>query len=489
MNTAFPVGLLALPLVSSPLAYFAGRLSGNRRSAAQAVTLAALLAGWGIFVVLARQLAAGDMPQFEHGMIVFRMDGLALFMVFLALGLSTLATMFAHRVLAARAGSEKYYAALLVLTGALIGLAVARDLFNLWVWFETMIAASYLLVVIFHEEGFSLEAGFKYVVQSAIGSGLVVFGIALILLETGTLNLDLIQQAAASGALIGVGGALCFIGFGVKIAIVPMHTWLPDVYTQSPSVSSAVLAGAVSKAGLVGLLRVVAALGVAIPWPDLLMIFGTVTIIAGNFLALRQREIKRLLAYSSMSHLGYVLLGIGFGLYAGQTLGVYGGLFHALNHSVMKGLAFFCVGLALYLTGRPGGQEHGFLVSDLDGLARRSPLVALAFTLALFSLAGVPPLAGFMSKWQIFAAGLAAGSPWVTALVVLAALNSVLSLGYYLPVVNALYREAPSGALPAFQPPLAMLVPLIVLAGLIIVLGLWPDAIAWLLAPASALGG
>ncbi len=489
MNAALPVGLLTLPLLSSPLAYFVGRFSGRRHGLAQFVALVVLLVAWAMFVAMAGQLAAGETPQFEYGMIAFRLDGLAMYMAALALGLSTLAVFFARQMFQARAGSEKYYAALLALTGAMIGLAGARDLFNLWVWFETMIAASYLLVVIFHDEALNLEAGFKYVVQSAMGSGLVVFGIALILLDTGTLNLDLIAQAAPHSAMAAIGSALCFIGFGVKVAIVPMHTWLPDVYTQSPSVSSAVLAGAVSKAGLVGLLRVTAALSAAIPWADLFMLFGAASILAGNLLAFRQRDVKRLLAYSSMGHLGYVMLGIGFGLHAGQTAGVYGGLFHALNHSVMKGLAFFSIGAALYLLSRPVGREHGLRLDDLAGMARRCPLLALALTLALFSLAGIPPLAGFMSKWQIFAAGLAANSPWVTALVVFAALNSVLSLGYYLPVVNALYREGASEGQTRLPLPRLMAIPLVVLSFLIVLLGLWPDAVRWLVAPASVLGG
>lgn len=485
MNAAIPVSLIVLPLVSSPLTYLAGRLMPRWTAVARQVALVALLGAWVIFALVARDYSAAVVFRLEG--VAFRVDGLSLLFTALALALGTLAVIFSGPFMAGKSGEEKYYALLLALTGAMIGLACAADLFNLWVWFEAMVVASYLLVVFYREKTASLEAAVKYLVQSAVGSVLVVLGIALVLAHTGTLDLEAVRAAESSPVLL-VAGMLFLAGFGVKIAIVPLHTWLPDAYTESPSAISAVLSGVVTKAGLIALLRVLAALaGFVLSWGAALMLFGALNIVMGNLLALRQRSVKRLLAYSSMSQIGYILLGLGVGVYVGETAGLQGGLFHLLNHGLMKGLAFFCAGAVLYAIGRVNGNEHSLTIDDLGGLARRYPLLALAFTLALLSLGGVPPLAGFMSKWQIFAAGLGTGTAWIDLLVIFAALNSVLSLGYYLPVVNALFRDETSLAVQHGRGlPLAVLVPVVVLAAALLLVGLWPGALTWLTQPAAA---
>ncbi|MBI5668585.1 MAG: hypothetical protein HZC41_11315 [Chloroflexi bacterium] len=485
MNTVIPVSLIVLPLVSSPLTYFAGRLLPRQTALARTISLLALLGAWLVFALVVRDYTAP--VEFRLEGIVFRVDGLSLLFAALALALGTLAVIFSGPYMAGKTGEEKYYALLLALTGTMIGLACAADLFNLWVWFEAMVVASYLLVVFYREKSASLEAAVKYLVQSAVGSVLVVLGIALVLAQTGALDLDAIRAAGTSPLLL-VAGVLFLIGFGVKIAIVPLHTWLPDAYSQSPSPVSAVLSGVVTKAGLIALLRALAALaGFTLSWSAALMLFGVLNIFTGNLLALRQRELKRLLAYSSMSQIGYILFGLGVGLYVGESSGLQGGLFHLLNHGLMKGLAFFCAGALLYAAGRINGNEHALKIDDLSGAARRYPLLALALTLALLSLGGVPPLAGFMSKWQIFVAGVGTGESLITLLVIVAALNSVLSLAYYLPVINVLFRETPSALIERGRTlPLAIIIPIIVLAAALLLVGLWPDALTWLTQPASA---
>ena len=219
-----------------------------------------------------------------------------------------------------------------------------------------------------------------------------------------------------------------------------MHTWLPDAHAQAPSGISALLSGVVIEAGLIALLRAWrsvgrrnAVLGV------LLMVLAAVNMLLGNLMALRQKQVKRLLAYSSLSHVGYMLLGIGIAIYAGQPGGAQGGLFHLVSHGMMKGLAFLAAGALIYAASGAShdtSQDHGLTLSDLDGAARRYPFTALALSIAVLGLGGLPPLVGFMSKWQIFVAGFEAQSVAVAALVVFAALNSVLSLAYYAPMVN-----------------------------------------------------
>ncbi|MBC6936310.1 MAG: hypothetical protein DWB42_10785 [Chloroflexi bacterium] len=486
MNPAVPVSLIIVPLAASPLPYLIGRLPRRIFLTPRWIALAALAVVWVVFALMMRDYVAPVTLQFEA--VAFQVDGLSLLLAALALALGTLAVIYSGPYMAGQTGEEKYYALLLVLTGAMIGLACAADLFNLWVWFEAMVICTYLLVAFYRQRPTSLEAGVKYLVQSAVGSVLVVLGIALVLAQTGTLDLAAIRQATGDATLMPVAGALFLIGFGVKLAIVPLHTWLPDAYAESPSGISAVLSGVVTKAGLVALLRVAAALaGITLSWGVLLMAFGTLNILVGNLLALRQTQIKRLLAYSSMSQIGYMLLGLGIGIYTGESSGIQGGLFHALNHGLMKGLAFFAVGAVLYALGRLSGGEHTLGIGDLRGTARRYPLIGLALTLALLSLGGVPPLAGFMSKWQIFAAGVGTGTGWIDALVIFAALNSVLSLAYYLPVINMLFQDSSSTAgQTARCLPVAIVLPVVLLAVAMLVVGLWPGALMWLTQPATS---
>jgi proton-translocating NADH-quinone oxidoreductase chain N len=481
------LGLIGLPLITSPLVYLAGRINVRRPAVARWLALLGLLAAWGFFVQAAREFSLNGALETNIGLIALRVDGISLLLAALVLALTTLVTVYSGRYMAGERGEEKYYALLIAMAGAMIGLACAADLFNLWLWFETMAVSSYLLVAFYTQQPASLEAGVKYLVQSAAGSMLVLVGIALVLAQTGSLSLSETIQAQPSPALLAAG-ALFVVGFGVKIALVPLHTWLPDAHAQAPSGISAMLSGVVIEAGLVALLRVLVALaGVTLSWGVLLLGFGALNMLAGNLLALRQTQVKRLLAFSSLSHVGYMLLGLGIALYSGQSAGAQGGFFHLLTHGLMKGLAFLAAGALLYGLHLAHGRHASLTIADLSGAARRYPLVALGFSLAVLGLGGLPPLAGFMSKWQIFVAGMEIQNGLITALVVFAALNSVLSLAYYAPLVNALYRQHPSSAVQRGQSlPLSMRLPLALLALAVVAIGLWPGLVSWLTEPAGA---
>jgi proton-translocating NADH-quinone oxidoreductase chain N len=485
MNIPWFVWLIALPLLGVPLIYIVGRL--YKAWLARLVGLIVLGLTWVTFALAAQEFSVSGPVVFSFGAASLRLDGLGLLLAALALTLGTFVCVYSGAYMAGEVGEEKYYALLMALIGAMIGLACAGDLFNLWVWFETMAVSSYLLVAFYREQPASLEAGVKYLVQSATGSVLVLLGIALTLGQTGTLDLNTLRTSitSAPGWLAAV--ALFTVGFGVKIALVPMHTWLPDAHAQAPSGISAMLSGVVIEAGLVALLRTLAALaGVMHSWGLLLIIFGALNMLAGNLLALRQTQVKRLLAYSSISHVGYMLLGLGIGLHSGQSLGIQGGLFHLVNHGLMKGLAFLAAGALIYALSVASGSHSALTVDDLSGASRRYPLVALALSLALLGLGGLPPLAGFMSKWQIFVAGFATHDPIIDAFVIFAALNSVLSLAYYVPLVNALYRQKLSPVVERGQAlPSTMYVPLVLLALAVIGIGVWPAVLNWLTGPAG----
>ncbi len=214
--------------------------------------------------------------------------------------------------------------------------------------------------------------------------------------------------------------------------------------------------------------------------------FGAVNMLLGNLMALRQTQVKRLLAYSSISHMGYILLGIGAAITFGHANSAAGGFFHIITHALMKGLAFLAAGTLLYSLYIANGKHNPLMVEDLNGASRRYPLATVGLSIAVLGLGGLPPLAGFMSKWQIFVGGFQTGNSWMIALVIFAALNSVLSLGYYAPLVNRMYRLKPSVSVETGQPtPFLMGIPLVVLSLLVVLLGFWPSLVNWITNPAA----
>ena len=496
MTSSTFIWLIIIPIFASPVVYLLGRL-GVQQKILQQRTQIVRWTAFGALLTTVIPLVLAIRDYFHHELGVLKIeslslqaDGLSLLVAVVSLALALLVVLFSGPYMANEIGEEKYYAMLLAMTGLIIGLSCASDLFNLWVWFEAMAVSSYLLVAFYRRQPAALEAGIKYLVQSATGSVFVLFGIALVLGETATLNLENLRTYSQPSTVLVAAGALFIIGFGVKAALVPLHTWLPDAHSQAPSGISAMLSGVVIEMGLIALLRVLTALAAENHvWGSALMVFGAVNMLLGNMLALRQVQVKRLLAYSSLSQMGYMLLGLGIAYRSGEVLGTQGALFHLVNHGFMKGLAFLAVGALLYALSISLGNHTPLLVDDLSGASKRYPITSLCLSIALLGLAGLPPLAGFMSKWQIFLAGFESGDSLIAGLVVFAALNSVLSLGYYAPLVNRLYRKTPSPTVLAGSSlPAVMVTPLVVLGLVVIVLGLDPGLMTWLTeAAASAL--
>jgi proton-translocating NADH-quinone oxidoreductase chain N len=491
MNTPSFLWLIALPLLSSPVIYIIGQIGIRlkRTSLGYWAGFLALAATWIPFAFSAQDLNLYGSTEFTYGTISLRLDGLSLLLAGLALALGTFVAFYSGPYLARETGQEKYYAMLVAMVGVMIGLGCASDLFNLWIWFEAMAITSYLLVAFYREQPNSLEAGIKYLVQSASGSVLVLIGIGLVLSSTGTLRFDEIQSAVSSTPILLVAGALFIIGFGVKTALVPLHTWLPDAHSQAPSGISAMLSGVVIEAGLVAMLRTLSSLeSITSLWGPILMAFGVLNMFAGNLLALQQKQVKRMLAYSSLVHVGYMLVGIGITLSLGDAGGAQGGFFHMLTHGLMKGLAFLAAGAFLYSLHIALGNHDPLTIKDLSGAARKYPIAGLALSLAVLSLGGLPPLAGFMSKWQIFVAGFRTENLLIEVLVIVAALNSVFSLAYYAPLVNAIYRLHPSEAVQrGSKSPLIMTIPLVLLSIAVLVIGIYPNILNWLTAPAGSI--
>jgi NADH:ubiquinone oxidoreductase subunit 2 (subunit N) len=210
-------------------------------------------------------------------------------------------------------------------------------------------------------------------------------------------------------------------------------------------------------------------------------VLGAVNIFIGNLLALRQQQVKRLLAYSSVSHIGYMLFGFGIGFYAADIAGIQSGLLHLINHGLMKGAAFLAAGALMFALNTHAPLEVG----DLAGMGKRYPLLCMSMAVALLGLGGIPPLAGFVSKMQIFISGVNAGSSFVTGLVVFAALNTLISIGYYLRLIGAMYAVDAPSRLDGRTIPNTILVPILLLVLAVVVLGVLPGLLNTVTAAAA----
>ncbi|MDH4044257.1 MAG: NADH-quinone oxidoreductase subunit N [Gemmatimonadota bacterium] len=329
----------------------------------------------------------------------------------------------------------EFYPLLLFATIGMLLMGGAADLIMVFLGLELMSLSVYVLAGIRRRSATSAEAALKYFLLGAFASGFLLYGIALIYGATGTTNLYTIAFQVADGRLaaqpmLAIGIALLLVGFGFKVSAVPFHMWAPDVYDGAPTPVTAFMAAAVKAAGFAALVRValVAFGDVSGAWQTTVWWLAALTMALGNLVALAQRRVKRMLAYSSIAHAGYLLVAVAAGTPAGGAAFV----FYALAYTAMTVGAF----AILAAIGRDG--ESDVLVDDLDGLASRRPWVAFAMTVFMLSLLGFPGTAGFIGKWLILSATVGAGQ---TTLAVVLVLASVVSAGYYLPIVMAMYMK------------------------------------------------
>jgi len=329
----------------------------------------------------------------------------------------------------------EFYPLLLFAVIGMMLMGGAADLIVVFLGLELMSLSVYVLAGIRRRSATSAEAALKYFLLGAFASGFLLYGIALIYGATGSTNLYTISLQLMDSQVIGrpmfiIGVAMLLVGFGFKVSAVPFHMWAPDVYDGAPTPVTAFMAAAVKAAGFAALLRVVLiAFGDATgAWQPVVWWLAALTMVVGNVVALAQRRLKRMLAYSSIAHAGYLLVAVT----AASTAGGSAFVFYALAYTAMTVGAFALLGVI----GRDG--ESDVLVDDLDGLAARRPWVAFAMTVFMLSLLGFPGTAGFIGKWLILSAAVGAGQ---TSLAVILVLTSVVSAGYYLPVVMAMYMK------------------------------------------------
>ena len=344
-----------------------------------------------------------------------------------------------------RQGIERgeYYVLLLMATGSMMLLAQGTDLIVLFLGLELLSITLYVLVGFAYPRLSSEEAAMKYLLIGAFAAGFLVFGIALIYGATGTSNLFDISKALSAGlaaedlALLLAGCALVIVGFGYKISMVPFHMWTPDVYEGAPTPVTAFMSVGTKSAGFAALARfLLQGVGPEYAiWVPAVAVLAALTMIIGNISAVTQTNVKRMLAYSSIGHAGYILMGVlAGGVPNTGTRGVESFLFYLLAYSLTN-LGAFAVLIALEQRG-----EAAWDLGDFAGLYGRRPLLAIAMALCMFSLAGVPPTAGFWGKFYVFTAAWAAGLQW---LAVIGVLTSAIAAFFYLRIVVQMFMRDP----------------------------------------------
>ena len=429
---------------------------------AKDVDLSLILAGFVASAGASVALIGRNTTSFS-GMLV--VDNFAIFFQLAFLAAAALVALSSVAFLSRHPGREgEFYALLAFSTVGMMLMASTRDLISIYIALELTSISLYLLAGIAKGDVKSSEAAIKYLLLGALSSAVLLYGMAILYGLTGSTDLGEIAKVignAASPALL-LAMSLVAAGFGFKIAVVPFQMWAPDVYEGAPTPVTAFLSVASKAAGFAVVIRVfTVALGAVQPeWISLFAVLSALTMVLGNVVALTQRNIKRMLAYSSIGHAGYLLMGVA----AANVAGISSVMFYLAGYTVTNLAAFGVIILASRAI--PDDTIEGY-----SGLHRRSPILALILALSLLSLAGLPPMVGFFAKFYLFAAAYQAGLVW---LVVLGLLTSAISLFYYTWVIRQMYLVAPASEEPIqFQTTAFVSVAAAILA--VFVLGIYSD--------------
>ena len=394
-----------------------------------------------IFIIIARIFSGEALPAVAFTESVLVDDLFGSFFGIVVLIVAIVVTASSIDYMKRTPNPAPYYSLILLSSIGMVLLAYSTDLVMLIVAWELMSIPTYVLAGFHKKDPVSNEAAIKYFMFGAMSSGILVYAISLAYGLTGSTNIAVVLQGLTQldGGLSPIALmslALFIAGFGFKLALVPFHMWLPDAYEGSPTTVSAFLAAATKKAGFAAALRVVILGMVALnlDWSLVLGILAILTMTIGNLAALTQKSMTRMLAYSSIAQAGYMMIGLSLAPFS--VLAMQGSLFHILNHAVMKSTAFIAA----------AGVIVALATSNIDGyrgLGKRMPITAMAMSISLLALAGVPPLNGFWSKFILFAAAVDSGTTvgWGPWLAIAGILNSALSLGYYAWVIRRMYFD------------------------------------------------
>jgi hydrogenase-4 component F len=473
-----PAVVFLLPMLAGAIVFSATRM-GRAFQQWICVLTAAIVTGLSAW--MAYRVLEGVVLTTWNGEL--RVDALSALMVVTIGGIGLLTSVYSVRYLEERMAEAAaarrlriFYGLLMWFLGTMMWGCLTNNVIMLYVAIEATTLTSALLVS-FYWDRRALEAGYKYLMLLTIGITFALFGCVLLYAGAAATNKltgandllisdirNVVSFIPSGTAAITI--AFLVIGFGTKAGIAPFHPWLPDAHAEAPTPISVLLSGVMIEMALYALARTVSIFYPA--WPQVtifLVALGTFTMLLGIILALTQDDLKRLLAYSSVSQMGYVLVGIGLGTY----LGCYGGLFHLLNHALYKSLLFMCVGAVIYATGARR-------ISELGGLRKQMPITSASFFLGALAIAGFPPLNGFWSKLTVYLALARAGLWWAAAIAVLVSILTMVVM------VRAAYRvfwgkrDASSPcALVVREVPARMWVPMAFLAGTCALIGIYPQ--------------
>lgn len=415
---------VAIPLGAAFLvSLFGKRIKGFSDSLSNISTLTLFsISLYSIFLLRTHEIlvykVGGWVPPIGICMVL---DGLSSLMLVTVNLIAFLVTVYSISYMKKYTAKEKFYALFLLMVAGMNGVIITGDMFNLFVFLEIAAISSYALVA-FGTESEGLEASFKYMVMGCVASSFILLGIALLYSFTSTLNMAdmgriLIEKG--SNRIVLFTGVLFLMGFGLKAALVPFHWWLPDAHPSAPAPISAMLSGVLIKVlGVYALSRILFNVLTIMGGGRVLIVLGIISMIIGALLALGQKDIKRLLAYSSISQIGYIIFAIGLG----TPLGFLAGLFHLTNHAVFKSLLFLNSGAIVYATGNRNLEKMG-------GLREKMPITAATSLIGSLSISGIPPFSGFWSKLLIILAAVQAKNFSGTAIAIL---TSIITLAYYL---------------------------------------------------------
>lgn len=386
-----------------------------------------------------------------------------------------------------------YYPLFLFALAGATAIGFSTDLFTIFVMVELSAIPVYALVAYRHrEEPAALSAAVKYLFQGVVGTITALLGVAALFMAGHTLSLSELPGALAGAnqSLVILAAVLLLLGYGVKLAIVPLHTWLPDAYARAPVGVTAIMVGATKTGILIALFLSLSSLPASTAVPKTIGIvitfFAVLTMTAGNLLALNQRDLRYILAYSSIAQMGYILLGFGIGMLYNLPLGFVAGLYYAIAYAIMKSGAFMVTDIF-------GKSAGSFEFAKMDGLGARHPLLGISLMIFIFGLIGVPFTCGFLGKLLLEQAGMVTSMMSGVILALILALNSFISLGYYIPVLSILlFRADKTTGLdrPAeisVKPHWSLVSAVVILAAVTIYFGLFPESFDWIAHASSQL--
>jgi F420H2 dehydrogenase subunit N len=376
-----------------------------------------------------------------------------------------------------------YYPLFLFALAGAMAVGFATDLFTIFVLVELSAIPVYALCAYqYQTDPAALSAAMKYLLQGVMGTLTALLGVALLYLEGHTLSISLLPAALASADLriVLFAALLILLGYGVKLGIVPLHTWLPDAYARAPVGVTAIMVGPTKIGVLIAMVLSLSALPAegTLPWTLGIVItfFAIVTMTTGNLLALNQTDLRYILSYSSIAQMGYILLGFGIGLIYNLPLGFTAGLYYAIAYAMMKSGAFFA-------TDAFARESGSFKVAGMGGLGARHPFLGVSMILFIFGLIGVPFTSGFLGKLLLEQAGMSTSMMSGVVLALILAMNSALSLGYYIPVISTLLFCGTDKAVCMVNPkpqPLTVVSAVMFLALVTVYLGLFPESFEWI---------